>query len=146
MLRHFVNSLSSLSVARTFRPIHTSAVNLAFSFELTEDQRSYQELARNFTREQIIPNAPHFDRTGEYPLKLIEKAWKLGLVNTDIPEQYGGPGLCNLDSVIVGECLSFGCTGGFCVAKESYLPLLFQTNSYAESKHCVDRNIHCDTG
>ena len=113
MLRFFVKKLNGLPVTRSLRPIHTSCVNLAFSFELTEDQRSYQELARNFTREQIIPNAPHFDRTGEYPLDIIKKAWELGLVNTDIPEKYGGPGLSNLDSVIVGESLSFGCTGGF---------------------------------
>ena len=113
MLRFFVTKLNALNVTRRLRHIHTSRANLAFSFELTEDQKSYQELARNFTREQITPNAAHFDRTGEYPLDIIRKAWELGLVNTDIPEKYGGPGLSSLDSVIVGESLSFGCTGEF---------------------------------
>ncbi|KAI6661127.1 Medium-chain specific acyl-CoA dehydrogenase, mitochondrial isoform X1 [Oopsacas minuta] len=103
--------VNPLPLLTTLRSIHTSSVNRAFSFELTADQRSYQELATNFTKDHIIPNAAHYDRTGEYPLEIIEKAWEVGLVNTDIPEKYGGLGLQNLDSVLVGEALSFGCTG-----------------------------------
>jgi uncharacterized membrane protein affecting hemolysin expression len=33
--------------------------------ELTPEQKEMQQLARKFTREEIIPNAAHYDKTGE---------------------------------------------------------------------------------
>lgn len=32
-------------------------------------------------------------------------------MNLSIPEKYGGPGLAIMDEVIIGEELSYGCTG-----------------------------------
>lgn len=36
-------------------------------FALSEEQKSIQELARKFTRDEIIPVAAKHDITGEYP-------------------------------------------------------------------------------
>ncbi|KAL7748054.1 hypothetical protein RI367_006600 [Sorochytrium milnesiophthora] len=80
-------------------------------FALTPDQREMQETARRFTREEIIPKAAHHDQTGEYPVDIIKKAWELGLVNTHIPQEYGGIGLGVLDCALISEELAFGCTG-----------------------------------
>jgi hypothetical protein len=33
--------------------------------ELSAEQKEMQQLARKFTKEEIIPNAAHYDRTGE---------------------------------------------------------------------------------
>lgn len=33
--------------------------------ELSAEQKEMQQLARKFTKEEIIPNAPHYDKTGE---------------------------------------------------------------------------------
>ncbi|CAG8684681.1 16541_t:CDS:2, partial [Dentiscutata erythropus] len=85
----------------------TSSIN----FSLSEVQREFQELARNFSREVIAPNAAHHDKTGEYPTEIIKKAWELGLVNTHIPQEYGGLGLGVIDSSLVSEELAWGCTG-----------------------------------
>eukprot|EP00834_Sanchytrium_tribonematis_P001176 NODE_26_length_40862_cov_0.679513.p20 type:complete len:248 gc:universal NODE_26_length_40862_cov_0.679513:21545-22288(+) len=81
------------------------------SFQLTEDQKQIQELARNFTKQHIIPNAAHHDKTGEYPSEIIKSAWENGLLNTDIPKEYGGLGLKLLDASFISEELSFGCSG-----------------------------------
>ncbi|CAF4347577.1 unnamed protein product, partial [Rotaria sordida] len=35
------------------------------NFELTSEQKEIQLLARKFTKEEIIPNAAHYDKTGE---------------------------------------------------------------------------------
>ncbi|KAF9953287.1 hypothetical protein BGZ72_005531, partial [Mortierella alpina] len=75
------------------RSFSSSMAQHNVSFALNEDQLAIQELARKFTEEHIIPNAAHHDRTGEYPTELIRKAWELGLVNTHIPQEYGGIGL-----------------------------------------------------
>ena len=81
------------------------------NFELSDDQRNMIELARKFTREEIIPKAAHYDKTGEYPWEIIQKAHELGLINDQIPEKYGGQGISLLDHCLMGEELSYGCTG-----------------------------------
>ncbi|XP_023405241.1 medium-chain specific acyl-CoA dehydrogenase, mitochondrial isoform X4 [Loxodonta africana] len=59
---------------------------LGFSFELSEQQKEFQATARKFAREEIIPVAAEYDKTGEYPVPLIKRAWELGLMNINIPE------------------------------------------------------------
>lgn len=48
-----------------------------------------KELAEKFTREEIIPVAAEYDRTGEYPWDIVKKAWSLGLLNHHIPQSVG---------------------------------------------------------
>uniref|UniRef100_A0A8C6TPL0 Medium-chain specific acyl-CoA dehydrogenase, mitochondrial n=1 Tax=Neogobius melanostomus TaxID=47308 RepID=A0A8C6TPL0_9GOBI len=79
--------------------------------QLSEQQKEFQLLARKFAREEIVPAAAMYDRTGEYPFPVIKKAWELGLVNGHIPEEYGGMGLSIFDTCLITEELAFGCTG-----------------------------------
>jgi len=53
-----------------------------------------QELARKFTKEEIIPVAAEYDRTGTYPWDIIKKAWSIGLLNKHIPQHCGMLDLC----------------------------------------------------
>lgn len=82
-----------------------------FSFELTEQQKEFQATARKFAREEIIPVAAQYDKTGEYPVPLIRRAWELGLMNSHIPESCGGLGLSIFDSCLITEEIAYGCTG-----------------------------------
>ena len=50
----------------------------------------YLDMAEKFTKEEIIPVAAHYDRTGEYPWEVLKKAHENGLMNLHIPEEYGG--------------------------------------------------------
>lgn len=95
------------NLSKSNQRFYSSGIN----FSLTDEQRQYQELARNFTREHITPNAAHHDKTGEYPQDIFAKAWELGLCNTSIDQNYGGPGLGILDGCIIGEEFAYGCTG-----------------------------------
>ncbi len=81
------------------------------NFELTDDQKQFQELALKFARNEMIPIAGELDEKGEFPKELISKAWELGLLNTCIPSEYGGAGFSNLDAVIICEALAYGCMG-----------------------------------
>lgn len=60
-----------------------------FPLALNETQSEFQELARKFAREEIIPVAAEYDKTGKYPWDVIKKAWSLGLMNGHIPQEYG---------------------------------------------------------
>ncbi len=80
-------------------------------FSLSDEQKQLQELARKFTKEEVIPKAAHHDEKGEFPREIVTKAWELGLVNTHIPQEYGGLGLGVLDGCITTEELAYGCTG-----------------------------------
>jgi acyl-CoA dehydrogenase len=80
-------------------------------FELTEEQRALVDIARRFTKEKIIPVAAECDRKSEFPRSVFEEAWKLGIANPTLPAEYGGPGLSDLESVLITEELAYGCSG-----------------------------------
>ncbi|XP_069863412.1 medium-chain specific acyl-CoA dehydrogenase, mitochondrial isoform X1 [Dipodomys merriami] len=82
-----------------------------FSFELSEQQKEFQATARKFAREEIVPVAGEYDKSGEYPFPIIKRAWELGLINTHIPQSCGGLGLGTFDTCLITEELAYGCTG-----------------------------------
>ncbi len=80
-------------------------------FSLSEDQKEFQKLARDFAQKEVAPAAAHYDETAEYPHDIIKKAWEAGLMNNHVPEEFGGNGLHTLDGCIIGEEISAACTG-----------------------------------
>ena len=80
-------------------------------FSLSDEQKQLQDLARKFTKEEIIPVAAQHDKDGKYPVEIAKKAWELGLMNTHVPAEFGGMGLGVLEGCIITEELAYGCTG-----------------------------------
>jgi acyl-CoA dehydrogenase len=80
-------------------------------FTLTDEQKSLRELAHDFAAKEIRPVAWELDKDGSWPQAIIDKAHEVGLMNTHIPEEYGGAGLNYLDGCIIEEELSWGCSG-----------------------------------
>lgn len=80
-------------------------------FSLSEDQKEFQKLARDFAQKEVAPKAAYYDETAEYPHDIIKKAWDAGLMNNHVPEEFGGNGLHTLDGCIIGEEISSACTG-----------------------------------
>ena len=81
------------------------------NFELTPEQKTLVDETRRFTREKIIPIAAEADKTHEFPMDVFKEAWELGFVGPNIPEEYGGAGMGEVDHVLLTEELAFGCTG-----------------------------------
>ena len=77
----------------------------------TEEQDALVQTAREFTRKEIVPKAGHYDETGEFPREILKRAWETGLMNVEIPSEYGGLGGSCLDNCLVQEEVSFGCSG-----------------------------------
>jgi acyl-CoA dehydrogenase len=80
-------------------------------FTLTDEQKDMRELAHNFAEKEIRPVAWEYDKDATWPQAVIEKAWEVGLMNTHIPEEYGGPGLDFLTGCLIEEELGWGCSG-----------------------------------
>src|SRR5262245_24049355 len=81
------------------------------NFALTEEQRMLQDLAREFAQKEIAPVAEHYDRTAEFPEKVLDKARAVGLLNYNIPTEFGGAGVNLVEECIIGEELAWGCSG-----------------------------------
>ncbi|MEQ2291898.1 hypothetical protein AMECASPLE_017544 [Ameca splendens] len=103
--------LQSSSATAAKAPSSSHAGSPGFSFEMTDQQKEFQQLARRFAREEMIPVAAAYDRSAEYPFPIIKKAWELGLVNGHIPQEYGGMGLSIFDACLITEELAYACTG-----------------------------------
>jgi acyl-CoA dehydrogenase len=78
---------------------------------LTDEQKDLRELAHNFAEKEIRPVAWDYDRDATWPQEIIEKAHEVGLINVEVPEEYGGPGLHCLDGCLIEEEFGWGCTG-----------------------------------
>uniref|UniRef100_A0ABI7Y1D0 Medium-chain specific acyl-CoA dehydrogenase, mitochondrial n=1 Tax=Felis catus TaxID=9685 RepID=A0ABI7Y1D0_FELCA len=142
MFRRCCGVIKSLSRS-DWRSQHTKASlqrepGLGFNFELTEQQKEFQATARKFAREEVIPVAAEYDKTGEYPVPLIKKAWELGLMNTHIPGSCGGLGLGIFDACLITEELAYGCTGiQTCIEANSLgqMPIIIAGNDQQQKKY-----------
>ena len=107
-------------------------------FSLTQEQKELIRLAERFTSEEIIPNAPHYDRTGEYPWPIVKKAHKTGLMNWYIPQEYGGMGLGTLDGCLLLEKMAYGCNGIMSAISANHLgatPIMISGNHEQKKKY-----------
>ena len=79
-------------------------------FELSEEQKQLQEVARRFAEKEIKPVAAEIDRETDprktYPKEVIKKGFELGFHSLLIPEKYGGSGLTPLEYAILLEELA----------------------------------------
>ena len=80
-------------------------------FTLTDEQKDLRELAHSFAEKDIRKVAWDYDRDGTWPQDIIDKAWEIGLMNTHVPEEYGGPGLDYLSGCLIEEEFGWGCSG-----------------------------------
>jgi acyl-CoA dehydrogenase len=80
-------------------------------FTLTDEQKDLRELAHSFAEKEMRKVAWEYDKDGTWPQDIIDKAWEVGLMNTHIPEAYGGPGLDYLSGCIIEEEVGWGCSG-----------------------------------
>jgi len=57
---------------------------------LTDEQKDLRDLAHSFAEKDIRKVAWEYDKEGTWAAGHLEKAWEVGLMNTHVPEEYGG--------------------------------------------------------
>jgi alkylation response protein AidB-like acyl-CoA dehydrogenase len=75
-------------------------------FQLTEEQKMFQSMVRDFASSEVKPFAAKIDEDGEFPGEIIKKAAALGLFGIAIPEEYGGCGGDYISLAIASEEIS----------------------------------------
>jgi acyl-CoA dehydrogenase len=80
-------------------------------FTLTDEQKALREMAHDFAEKEMRPVAWEYDKDGTWPEDVLRKAWELGIMNSHIEEEYGGPGASFFDGVLIEEELGWGCSG-----------------------------------
>ena len=78
-------------------------------FDLTDDQREIQEVARRFTASEITPHAGHWDEHHVFPVDTIRAAGALGFGAIYVSEESGGIGLGRIEAALVMEAMAYGC-------------------------------------
>ncbi len=124
------------------------------SFGPTEEQQLIRETVREFADSEMRSIARDADEASAVPDEFLEKTWELGLVNSAIPEEFGGGGMerSPITNALVLEELGYGCASlaaaalapglfvqplldfGTDAQKAEYLPL-FTTSSFHASNY-----------
>lgn len=78
-------------------------------FDLTDEQREIQELARRFTADRITPFAAEWDERHFFPRDTIRAAAELGFAAIYVSEESGGINLGRLEAALIMEAMAYGC-------------------------------------
>ena len=79
------------------------------NFELNQEQRAIQELARGFAAKELAPFAAAWDESCTFPIDTLRKAAGLGLAAIFIAEDVGGSGFGRMEGALIFEALAEGC-------------------------------------
>jgi alkylation response protein AidB-like acyl-CoA dehydrogenase len=78
-------------------------------FTLSDDQRAFQQTARDFARDQWLPHAPGWDERAEFPVEALRAAAGLGFAGIYVRDEFGGTGLARFDAALIFEELAAAC-------------------------------------
>jgi len=78
-------------------------------FELSDEQRAFQETARAFAREEWLPHAAGWDARAEFPIEALRRAAALGFAGIYVGDEFSGSGLGRVDAAIIFEELATAC-------------------------------------
>jgi alkylation response protein AidB-like acyl-CoA dehydrogenase len=78
-------------------------------FDLTEEQRLWQQTVHDFVAQEVKPKARQVDEESIFNWEAVRKMGPLGLLGLNIPEEYGGAGVDPIGAAIAIEELGWGC-------------------------------------
>ena len=108
---------------------------------LTEEQTMIRDMARDFAREQLAPNAAEWSRTATFPASAIKQMGELGLMGMLIPEAWDGAGADHVAYALSVEEIAAG--DGACstiVSVQNSVvcgPLLHYGNELQKNRHLI---------
>ena len=107
-------------------------------FELNEEAKAVQSVAREFAEKEVLQRAAEIDRKGKFPLDIAKRMAELKLFGLSGPEKYGGSNATLLSYVVMVEELSrasasIGCLSA--VGLISIFPILYAGSEEQKEKY-----------
>src|SRR4026207_1110390 len=106
--------------------------------DFTEEHRMIAETTRQFVDNEVIPHIGELEKHDwKLARELVQKAADLGLIGANIPEEYGGLGLDQTSSALVGENIGRSASFATTLGAESgigLLPIIYFATDAAKQK------------
>src|SRR2546425_3577916 len=107
--------------------------------DFTEEHRMIAETTRQFVDKEVVPRIDELEKHDwKLARNLIKKAADLGLIAANIPEEYGGLGLDQTSSALVGENIGRSASFATTLGAESgigLLPIIYFGTEAAKQKY-----------
>ncbi|WAA11917.1 acyl-CoA dehydrogenase family protein [Fervidibacillus halotolerans] len=88
--------------------------------DFTEEHLMIAKTTEDYVEKEVLPVLDKLENHEfEYSVNLLKKAGELGLLSTDIPEDYGGLGLDKITSALIAEKMSKA--GGFSISHGAHV-------------------------
>ncbi|HVQ01764.1 MAG TPA: acyl-CoA dehydrogenase [Candidatus Thermoplasmatota archaeon] len=84
-------------------------MRIPMDFHLTEQQKLFKKIVKEFADKEIKPLAAKIDKEEYFPWEMYKKMGKLGLMGMTVPKQYGGAGIDRVSYMIALEEISRVC-------------------------------------
>ena len=78
-------------------------------FQLNEEHCAFRDMAAEFARNKLLPNADSWDEKHYFPIEILREAAQLGMAGMVAREDIGGAQLTRLDAALIFEQLATGC-------------------------------------
>ena len=78
-------------------------------FSLTDEQKLFQKIIREFCEKEIKPISDKIDKEEYFPEELYTKMGRMGLMGMTVPQKYGGAGIDRVSYMIALEEISRAC-------------------------------------
>lgn len=111
-MKTFNSKLKIFKANNLFKNLSKRNINIYMdSSFLTEDQKTIQESAYSFAKNEFMPFAREWDENKIFPKDVYRKAAEMGFASIYTSEKYGGAGLGRLEASLIFEGLATGCVG-----------------------------------
>lgn len=114
------------------------------NFELTKEHELLRKMIREFAEKEITSIAAEIDETEEFPLEVVKKMAKLGIMGLPIPREYGGAGADYVAYSILIEELSKAYTAIGTIVARAHITLHLANFGFRYRR--TKRKICCSIG
>jgi len=102
-----------------------------FSMLLSEQHQMIRDALRDFSQQQLAPNAARWDKEREFPKDALKQLAALGAFGVAVPQEDGGAGLDYLSLALVIEEIAAGDGGVSTIISVNNCPVCSIAMSYA---------------
>ncbi len=78
-------------------------------FQLSDDHKMIQQMARDFAQREVAPHAAKWDAESHFPAEAVKKMAEIGFMGIMVSQELGGGGMDQLAYVLVLEEISAAC-------------------------------------